>query len=217
MKTLIAVAAAAAVVAVAAPASAASDVSAQLDALVAPHFAADGPGAVVLVKKGDQILLRKAYGMANVELGVPMRPELIFRLGSVTKQFTSAAIMMLVDEGKVALGDDIRKYVPDYPKKAATVTLEHLLTHTGGVPNFTDLPAFDKRAREDLSHGEVLALFKDLPLDFAPGEKWKYSNSGYYLLGMVIEKVSGKSYAELLSERIFKPLGMAQTSYDDSS
>ena len=200
---------------VATPAFAASELAAQLDAIVAPHFKADQPGAAVLVKKGDQILLRKGYGLAEVELGVPVRPELVFRIGSVTKQFTAAAIMMLADEGKLALADDIRKYVPEYPKKSAKITIEHLLTHTGGVPDYTEQPAFEKREREDLTHAEVLALFKDLPLDFVPGEKWKYSNSGYYLLGMVIEKVSGKSYAQFLDERIFKPLAMTHTTYGD--
>src|SRR3954467_770255 len=105
MKALVA----AVLVAAVTPAFAANDLTAQLDALVTSHFPADGPGAAVLVRKGDQILLRKGYGLANVELGVPMRPDLVFRLGSVTKQFTAAAIMMLVDEGKVALSDDIRK------------------------------------------------------------------------------------------------------------
>lgn len=211
MKSLVA----AVLVALATPAFAANDIAAQLDAIVAPHFSADAPGAAVLVKKGDKVLLRKAYGLADVELGVPLRPEHIFRLGSVTKQFTSAAIMMLVDEGKLALGDDVRKYVPAYPKKSATVTIEHLLTHTGGVPNYTEQPAFHKRSREDLSHDELLATFKDVPLEFTPGEKFNYSNSGYYLLGMVIEKVSGKSYAQFLDERIWKPLGMTHSSYGD--
>lgn len=201
--------------AVASPAFAASDLAAELDAIVAKHFKADQPGAAVLVKKGDQILLRKGYGLANVELGVPVRPEQVFRLGSVTKQFTAAAIMMLVDEGKLALADDIRKYVPEYPQKSAKITIEALLTHTSGVPNYTDQPAFGKRLREDLPHDDLLALVKDLPLDFTPGEKWKYSNSGYYLLGMVIEKVSGKSYAQFLDERIWKPLAMTHTTYDD--
>jgi CubicO group peptidase (beta-lactamase class C family) len=204
-----------ATLAAAAPARAASDLTTQLDAIVAPHFPADAPGAAVLVRKGDEVLLRKSYGMANLELAVPMRAENIFRLGSVTKQFTAAAIMMLVEAGKLSLDDDVRKYVPDFPAKSAPVTLAALLTHTSGVPNYTDQPAFHKRSREDLSHEELLATFKDLPLEFAPGERWRYSNSGYYLLGLVIEKVSGKRYAQFLDEHIFKPLKMTQTSYGD--
>ena len=216
MKFTLALATIAASMAVVAPArAAADDVAAQLDALVAPHFPANGPGAAVLVRRGDQILLRKGYGSANLELDVPMRPELVFRLGSITKQFTSAAIMMLVDQGKLALGDDVRKYVPEYPSHGPTVTIEQLLSHTGGVPNYTEQPAFHKRGRDDLSHAELLATFKDLPLDFAPGTQWKYSNSGYYLLGMVIEKVTGKSWAAFLGERIFTPLGMTHTRQGD--
>jgi len=198
--------------AIAAPAQAEPDLTAQLDALVAPHFDANAPGAAVLVTKGDQILLRKGYGLADVEMGVPMRPDFVFRLGSVTKQFTAAAILILADAGKISLGDDVRKYVPEYRSR---VTLEQLLTHTSGVPDFTDQPAFQKRRREDLSQAEVLETFKDLPLEFSPDEKWSYSNSGYYLLGIVIEKVSGKSYAAFLDETIFKPLGMRHTSYGD--
>jgi CubicO group peptidase (beta-lactamase class C family) len=214
-RSIVAPAFAAVAIVFAAPASAASDLPAQLDALIAPHFPPNQPGAAVLVKKGEQILLRKAYGLADVELAVPMKPDGIFRLGSVTKQFTAAAIMLLVDEGKLSLRDDVRKYVPAYPAHGATVTLEHLLTHTGGVPAYTEQAALHKRSREDLTHEEILSTFKDLPLDFAPGDKWSYSNSGYYLLGMVIEKVTGKSYADFVGERIFKPLGMTHTSYGD--
>ncbi|MGZ3443829.1 MAG: serine hydrolase, partial [Polyangia bacterium] len=208
--------AAVAVTIAAAPAHAVPDLTAQLDAVVAPRFKSDGPGAAVLVKKGDRVLLRKGYGMANIELGVPVRPEHVFRLGSITKQFTAAAIMMLVDDGKLSLRDDVRKYVPEYPQKKGVVTIEHLLTHTGGVPSYTSQPAFEKHMRDDLSHAELLATVKDLPLDFLPGEQWAYSNSGYYLLGMVIEKVSGKSYGDFVMQRIFKPLGMTHTSYGDN-
>jgi CubicO group peptidase (beta-lactamase class C family) len=202
--------------AVSAPAHAASDLTVHLDGVIAPHFPANEPGAAVLVKKGDRILLRKAYGLADVELGVPMRPELIFRLGSITKQFTAAAIMMLADEGELSLHDDVRKYVPEYPAHGAKVTLEHLLTHTSGVPSYTAQEAFHKRVSEDLTCAELLATFKDLPLEFSPSEQWRYSNSGYYLLGLVIEKASGKSYAEFVGERIFGPLGMADTGYADA-
>jgi CubicO group peptidase (beta-lactamase class C family) len=199
---------------VATPAFAGADLTTQLDELVKAHFTPGKPGAAVLVKKGERVLLRKGYGMADLELAVPMRPEMIFRLGSVTKQFTAAAIMMLVEEGRLSLQDDVHKLVPAYPAHGV-ITIEQLLTHTAGIPNYTEQPAFRKRGREDLSHEELLATFKDLPLEFAPGEKWSYSNSGYYLLGMVIEKVSGQSYAEFVDARIFKPLGMSHTSYGD--
>ena len=202
---------------VAAPALAADDMAAQLDALVAPQFPAKEPGAVVLVQRHGQTLLRKAYGMADLELGVPMRPDYIFRLASLTKQFTATAIMILVDEGKVGLRDDLRKYVPEYPSHGPVVTIEQLLTHTSGVPDFGDLPAFEALAHQDLTHEQFVALIKDVPLDFPPSSKWKYSNSGYYLLGMVIERVSGKRYSQFLQERIFGPQQMTHTGYDDGA
>jgi CubicO group peptidase (beta-lactamase class C family) len=198
------------------PAAAAPDLAAQLDALVTPHFSAHQPGAAVLVKKGDQVLLRKAYGLADVKRKLPLTPDHVFRIGSVTKQFTAAAILMLADAGKLALSDDVRKYVPAYPAKAAPVTLAHLLTHTGGVPNYTDQEAFRKLVAKDASHDELLATFKELPLEFTPGDRWRYSNSGYYLLGMVIEKVTGKPYAQFVAERLFQPLGMSHTAYGDT-
>jgi D-alanyl-D-alanine carboxypeptidase len=201
--------------AVAAPAPPAPDLAAQLDAELARHFPADQPGAAVLVRKGDKILLRKAYGSADLEHHVPLKPEMVFRIGSLTKQFTAAGIMILVDAGKLSLKDDLRKWVPAYPDHKATITIENLLTHTSGVPSYTDQPGFRDRARDDLTHEQLLAIFNDLPLEFPPGTKWKYSNSGYYLLGLVIEKVAGQSYAQFVAERIFKPLGMQHTRYGD--
>lgn len=198
-----------------APARAADDLASQLDAVLAPLFPADQPGAAVLVKKGDQVLLRKGYGMADLEQAIPMRPEAVFRIGSITKQLTAAGIVLLADERKLSLQDDVRKHLPQLPDRGAKITIEHLLTHTSGIPSYTDQPSFRKRSREDLSHDELLGLIKDVPLDFQPGQRWKYSNSGYYLLGMVIEKVSAKSYREFMEERVFRPLGMRNTTYGD--
>jgi D-alanyl-D-alanine carboxypeptidase len=196
-------------------AAAATDLASALDAEVAAHFPADMPGAAVLVRKGDQILLRKGYGAADLEHHLPVLPEMVFRLGSLTKQFTAAAIMILVDAGKLSLRDDVRKWVPQYPDHHEAITVENLLTHTSGVPSYTDQPGFGSRSREDLSHEQLLAIFKDLPRDFAPGTQWKYSNSGYYLLGLIIEKVSGQSYAQFVADKIFGPLGMKHTRYGD--
>ena len=196
-------------------ARAAPDIASQLDALVSASFDARHAGAVVLVKRGDRVLLRKAYGMADLELGVPMRPELIFKLGSLTKQLTAAAIMILVDRGRLSLQDDVHKLIPELPRKLPVITIEQLLTHTSGIPSYTEQPAFARRSREALTHEELVATFKDLPLDFSPGEKWRYSNSGYYLLGMVIEKISGMSYAKFLDANIFAPLAMTHSRYDD--
>jgi D-alanyl-D-alanine carboxypeptidase len=184
-----------------------------LDAAVRADFPADQPGVVALVRRGDQVLLRKGYGLADREAGKPLSPEHVLRIGSMTKQFTAAAVMLLCERGKVALSDQVGKYVPSYPKPG--VTIERLLTHTAGVPSYTDRPGWMKRMAEELGPEQILATFKDLPLDFPPGSKWKYSNSGYYLLGLVIEKASGGAYPQFLASQIFQPLGMKHTGYGD--
>jgi D-alanyl-D-alanine carboxypeptidase len=172
------------------------------------------PGmAVIIVRKG-QILHRAAYGMASLELDEALKPEHVFRIGSVTKQFTSAAIMMLAEEGKLAVSDPITTFLPDYPTQGRTVTVEHLLTHTSGIQSYTDMPSWRGKWRQDMSLTELVDIFKNEPMQFAPGEKWRYNNSGYILLGAIIEKVSGKKYADFVRERIFAPLGMTHTRYD---
>jgi CubicO group peptidase (beta-lactamase class C family) len=117
---------------------------------------------------------------------------MVFRLGSVTKQFTAVAILMLAEEGKLSLQDEITRFLPDYPTRGKKITVENLLTHTSGIKNYTDLPEWLPLQRKDMTLGELIDLFKNQPLDFAPGEWWKYSNSGYVLLGAIIEKASGK-------------------------
>ena len=192
-----------------------ADLAGQIDAMVATAYPADGPGAAVLVLRDGEIILCKGYGLANVELGVPMAPAMVFRLGSVAKQFTALAILILADEGKLALADDITTYLPDYPTQGQAITIEHLLTHTGGVKDLEFLPARLAVERSDLSVAELIALFKDEPLDFVPGTAWSYSNSGYILLGAIIEQVSGMSYADFIQQRIFTPLGMTHSYYDN--
>jgi CubicO group peptidase (beta-lactamase class C family) len=172
------------------------------------------PGMAVIVVRKGRTLHRAAYGMANLELGVAMKPEHVFRIGSVTKQFTSAAIMMLAEEGKLAVSDPITKFLPDYPTQGKTITVEHLLTHTSGIQSYTDMPAWRGKWRQDMTVSELVDLFKNEPMQFAPGEKWRYNNSGYILLGAIIEKASGKAYADFVRERIFKPAGMTHTRYD---
>jgi D-alanyl-D-alanine carboxypeptidase len=198
-----------------APATSASDAAlvARIDRLLLETYAAAEPGAAVLVERNGQVLLRKGYGMANVELGVPIAPEMVFRLGSITKQFTAVAILKLAEAGKLRLDDDITRYLPDFPTHGQKITLEHLLTHTSGIKSYTSLPAWRKVIREDRTPQQMVDLFKDEPADFAPGEKWLYDNSGYFLLGMVIEKVTGKSYAAALADMLFTPLGLTHTVY----
>jgi D-alanyl-D-alanine carboxypeptidase len=201
--------------ALAGPVAAAPDPSQQLDAEMVSHFRSDQPGAAVLVRKGDRILLRKGYGLAEVGKARAVRPEQVFRLGSITKPFTAAAIMILADEGKLSPGDDIRKHLPAYPTHGATITIEHLLTHTSGIPSYTEQAGFQQLLAQNIEPPALVARFKDLPLEFAPGSKMEYSNSGYHLLGLIIEKVSGKTYAEFLAQRIFSPLEMTHSGYGD--
>jgi CubicO group peptidase (beta-lactamase class C family) len=189
--------------------------SRQFDSLTNGQFAKDGPGAVVQISKGDQVLYQKAFGKANIELDVAMTPEQVFRLGSVTKQFTAVLILKLQEQGKLSLQDDIRKYIPDFLEKRNVITIEALLTHTSGVINYTGLPSFtEELKRRDLSPKQLVDLFKSEPLEYVPGTDYKYSNSGYILLGYIIEQVTGKTYAEFVQETIFKPLGMDHSYYD---
>ena len=172
------------------------------------------PGVAVIVTRKGQVLHRAAYGMANVELGVALQPDHVLRIGSVTKQFTSAAIMMLAEEGKLAVTDPITKFLPDYPTQGKTITVEHLLTHTSGIQSYTDMPKWRNMFRQDMPLTELIDLFKNEPMQFEPGTRWRYNNSGYILLGAIVEKVSGKKYADFVQERMFTPLGMADTRYD---
>ena len=193
----------------------APDLGKQLDAEMAQHFRPDQPGAAVLVRKGDQILLRKGYGLGDVDGRRPVRPEQVFRLGSITKPFTAAAILLLAESGKLSVTDDIRKHLPGYPTGGATITIEHLLTHTSGIPSYTDLPSFRELMAREIEPAALVDQWKDLPLEFPPGARMKYSNSGYHLLGLIIEKVSGLSYAQFIAQRIFAPLQMTHSGYGD--
>jgi CubicO group peptidase (beta-lactamase class C family) len=168
----------------------------------------------ILIARNGQPVVSKGYGMANLELGVPNAPGTVFRLGSITKQFTSMAIMMLVERGKLSVTDPICKYLTDCPASWQPLTIKNLLTHTSGIQNYTDLPDFTKNAALPISSAQMIALLRDKPLLFNPGEKYLYSNSGYFLLGLIIEKVSGQTYAGFLQENIFVPLGMKSTGYD---
>ena len=168
----------------------------------------------VLVAQNGKILLSKGYGMANIEFDVPNSAQTRFRLGSITKQFTAASILLLQEQGKLSVSDSVCKYIADCPAAWQPVTIHHLLNHSGGVPNFTSFPDYQKTMMIPSPIETLIARFKDRPLAFAPGEKMSYSNSGYILLGAVIEKVSGQSYADFLRARILDPLKMNATGYD---
>ena len=173
-------------------------------------------GSVLLAKDG-KVVFAKGYGLANAEHDVPNTPETRFRLGSITKQFTATAILLLRDQGKLTLDDPISKHLTDAPKSWDGVTVHHLLTHTSGIPSYTDSPIYRWRMTNPETVESMISRFKDLPLEFEPSSKFKYSNSGYFLLGAIIEKVSGKSYETFLQESIFDPLNMHDSGYDRPS
>ena len=178
-------------------------------------YPADGPGAAVIVIKSNEVMFRSASGMADMELDVALTPENVFRLGSITKQFTAAGILLLEEQGKLSVGDNISKYLPDYPTQGHTIKIENLLSHTSGIFSYTSIPGYFNGVaiRKDVTTEELVEVFENLPMDFAPGEQYRYSNSGYVLLGAIIEKVSGQSYAEFIQTAIFDKLGMKHSFY----
>ncbi len=171
----------------------------------------------VLVARDGRVLLSKGYGFANAELEVPNTPQTKFRLGSITKQFTAAGILLLQEQGKLNVQDSVCKYVENCPAAWQPITIHNLLSHTSGIPNFTGFPDYMKTMALPTTIPETLARFRDKPLEFVPGERFSYSNSGFVLLGHILEKVSGKSYDQFLRENIFVPLGMKDTGADVTS
>ena len=174
-------------------------------------------GSVLVAEKG-KVIYKKGVGMADMEWNIPNQPSTKHRLGSITKQFTAMLIMQLVEQGKLKLDVPISAYLPEYPKKNGdVVTIHHLLTHSSGTPNMTSFPGFNKNIKgNSYSPVQLVNLFADSTLQFEPGKKFSYSNSGYILLGYIIEKVTGKAYEQVLQENIFAPLKMNNTGYDHS-
>lgn len=170
----------------------------------------------VLVARGNDVLFNKAYGSADLEWNIPNTTDTKFRIGSVTKQFTAACILLLEERGKLSVNDLVKKYMPDAPAAWDKVTIYNVLTHTAGIPNFTNLPDYAKSMALPATPEQLVARFRDLPLDFQPGEKWSYSNSGYVLLGNLIEKISGETYQKFVTDNIFTPLGMKDSGYDSN-
>ena len=186
------------------PGAAQDGVSAEVDRCIKDEMQKQKiPGLSLAVIKAGQIILAKGYGFANVEHQVPVKPETIFQSGSVGKQFTATAIMILVEEGKITLDDRISKHLVNTPESWNRINVRHLLTHTAGM---TDYPK-DFDFRRDYTEDELLKRAALIPLAFQPGEKFQYSNLGYMALGIMISKVTGKFYGDFIQERIFKPLG----------
>ena len=185
-----------------------------MDEVVRASFEADEFTGAVLVARDGEVLLDRGYGFANREWSVPNDGDTKFRLGSVTKQFTAVAIMLLNERGLVDLDAPVKTYLPDAPAAWDGVTVRHLLTHTAGVPNFTDFDDYGASKTLPATMDSLIGRFRDRPLDFQPGEGWSYSNSGYILLTAIVEKASGKSYADFVAETLIQPLGMAVSGYD---
>ena len=167
-------------------------------------------GLQVAVARGETTICSAGFGLANVELDIPVTPQTVFRIGSVTKEFTAAAILLLVEEGRVDLDASLSRYLPEYPSHASDVTIRHLLQHTSGIQDFTRQPDYRAERSLDLSPNQVLERFQHLPLEFSPGEKHRYCNSGYILLARVIEAVSGESYREFVEKRLIERLELKQ-------
>jgi D-alanyl-D-alanine carboxypeptidase len=190
-----------------------SPVASRMDKLASGVYRPGGPGAAIIVVKDGRVIFRKGYGLANLELKTAVRPEMVFRLASVTKQFTAVAVMMLVEQGKLSLDDKVTKLLPDSPAAWEKITVEDLLTHTSGIKDYLE-KIWPDRMREDMGPRRLMELFKDDPLEFEPGTRELYSNSNYVLLGLIIEKLSGRPYGDFIEQNIFRPLGMKHSYYE---
>jgi len=170
------------------------------------------PGVAIGIVRGGEVIAAKGYGESNVELRVPVTAQTVFQSGSMGKQFTAVAVMLQVEDGKLALNDPITKYLPDAPPSWRAITIRNLLTHTSGIPDYTESIGGSSpegiNFRRDYTEEELTKAAFKLPLEFEPGSRWKYSNTGYLLLGVIIHKVSGRFYGDVLKERLFTPLGM---------
>lgn len=195
----------------------AQNIATEIDQLMSDQYKADASGATILVAKDGKVVFRKAYGKANMELDIDMIPENVFEIGSITKQFTAVGILMLLEEGKLSLDDEITKYIPDYPTQDTKITIHHLLTHTSGIKSYTSIPTLREFARNDLAIEKLVDAFKNEPMDFKPNEEFRYNNSGYVLLGYIIEKITGKTYEAFIQERIFDKLKMKSSYYGSKS
>ncbi len=200
-----------------APAANAAEITEKVDSYIAAEMRSEKiPGLALGVVQDGRIIKAQGYGLANLELEVPVKPETIFQTGSVGKQFTATLVMMLVEGGKIHLADPINKYFTDAPAAWNAITVRDLLTHTSGIPDYESDSLTKKDAafidlHKDYTEAELFQKFAGLPLDFPPGSKWSYSNTGYVLLGILIHKVTGQFYGDVLQERIFRPLGMTST------
>ncbi|GET21230.1 hypothetical protein JCM18694_14760 [Prolixibacter denitrificans] len=189
----------------------------QFDEMLEKAFQPSWPGATALVAINGKVIYHKAFGMANLELDVKTEPDMVYEIGSITKQFTAVSILMLMEQGKLNLDDDITKFIKDYPTQGYHISIHHLLTHTSGIKSYTSMKNWFSVWRKDFKPKEFIDFFKNEPMDFAPGEEWRYNNSAYFILGYIIEKVSGQTYEQFVKSNIFEPLGMHHTFYGSHS
>jgi len=171
------------------------------------------PGMSVGVVRGSDTVLTKGFGLANIEDSVPATAATVYRIGSITKQFTAAAVLRYVEQGKIRLDAPISTYLPHFPAPGRRVTVRQVLTHTSGIPNYTELPTFPGKRQSDLTDDQLLSLVDHRRLDFQPGTRWHYSNSGYYILGVILQRLAGVPYATHIERTIAKPLGLDDTRY----
>ncbi len=184
------------------------------DKILSAQFKADEPGAAVAVVQAGQVIHRQGYGLANLEWGIPIQPDTVFRLASITKQFTATAIMLLQEHGKLSVNDPLTKFLPTYTTSGHEILVHHLLTHTSGIKSYTSIEGwFPHKIVHDMTPQALCDAFSQIPFDFKPETQFLYNNSGYHLLGMVIEQVSGVSYEHFIQENIFRPLGMDHSYY----
>jgi D-alanyl-D-alanine carboxypeptidase len=189
----------------------------QVDSLANAFVAAGGtPSVAIAITRGGNTIIMGAWGKSDLEQNVDATPESVYELGSATKQFTAAAVMQLVDQGKVKLDEPIATYLPALPEAWRVVTVHQLLNHTSGIPNYTAVPAWQIHWAEEKTPDSLIVFTTNLPMDFAPGTKYKYDNQGYILLGMIIERVTGKHWEADLVERFAKPLGLTSTRICDA-
>jgi CubicO group peptidase (beta-lactamase class C family) len=189
----------------------------KLDEILTNHFNSSQPGCEVLVAKHGKIIYKKAFGNADLELNVALNPDMVFNLASITKQFTAVAILQLVEQGKISLLDSLQKFIPDFPSKGHTITIENLLTHTSGIKDYMQIDYPNSfMERLDYRPKQLIDSFKNFALEFEPGTKFSYSNSGYYLLGYIIEKITGKRYQSYVQDNLLTPLGLTHTYFDSA-
>lgn len=186
----------------------------KVDELVNGHATVNGFSGAVLLASDGKPLVSKGYGYANYEWQIPVTPQTKFRIGSLTKAFTSMMVMQLREQGKIKLEDSMCLYVEPCPAPWKRVTIHHLLTHTSGIPTYTGLAAWREKMMVPMTTEQVIGFFRDMPVQWDPGERYAYNNSGYFLLGVILEKLTGKKYEQALQEMILTPLGMTDTGYD---